>query len=224
MRYLLPVFVLFIFISCAHVQKDKTIAGIDKSEEFLKNAKISFEKSYFAKSRRDKILNAKRGIIFAEECIKSSPENPGCYYYRAANTGLYYQARIVGYQKGLKQMINDCNKVIEFEPNYENSGAYLMLGQIYLQVPITAMRQGDIKRNINLANKYLSKAATISPNYPENHLYLANAQLEAGELELAKQELSVALKLMKNMGNSPYFDEWKKLANDIGMELKRNGI
>jgi hypothetical protein len=69
-----------------------------------------------------------------------APEEAGCYYYRAVNTGLYHEVKIVGYQKGVKQMIEDCEMVIKLDPKYDHGGAYRILGQIYTKLPQTTGR------------------------------------------------------------------------------------
>ena len=217
------ILILSLFVaSCSHVSKDIDVSFDDNTYDLLEKSVELSEKAYKTKSRSKKKKYAKEGILYASRCIKSEPEMVACYYYRSVNTGLFYQARIIGYQKGLKNMISDCNVIIKLNPNFEHAGAYLILGQIYSQVPKTAARPTDITRDLELAENHLKRAVSISPDYPENHLYLAKVQLDLGLDDEARTELLNAQKLMKKWKSSMYYNEWKTLANRIEKELKRN--
>ena len=101
--------------------------------------------------KQDKAKLAKEGIAAANDCIMKDPEEAGCYYYRALNTGTYYSAHVIGYQDGLKDMIKDCEKVIKLNDKFDHGGAYRTIGKIYTDVPETTMKKNGITRDLDKA-------------------------------------------------------------------------
>ncbi len=162
---------------------------------------------------------AQQGIQFAKQCILLLPNNAGCYYWHAVNTGLYYQIRIIGYQRGIKQMIADANKVIVLDRYYAHGGAHRMLGQLYLELPQTTIHPDDITRNIELSLNYLQGAVTLSPNFPENRLLLARAYLKLNQIQDAIEEFTHAKALVLDWQENPSYLIWKKQIEQIEKNL-----
>lgn len=171
-------------------------------------------------SRSERLNIARKGIEFAEKCIKETPDEPACYYYRAVNTGLYYKSKVVGYQSGIKQMIEDCNKIIELEPSFEYGGAYRMLGMIYTELPHTSVRPDSIVKDTDKAIEYLRTATKIAPDYPENYIALSKAYLEAKEMKESSSALKRAKNLLPNWVDHIDYPSWKKEAQKIAKELR----
>lgn len=151
---------------------------------------------------------AQRGIEYAERCLMHAPENAGCLYWRSVNTGLYYKVRVIGYQRGIKQMIEDCNRVIAMDPKYDNGGAYRMLGQIYTQLPQTGARVDSITRNLPLAEECLKKAIKAAPDYPENYLAFAEALFAEDKIPEAIDALASAKDLSPHWKHDVSYKEW----------------
>ncbi|MFH1829631.1 MAG: tetratricopeptide repeat protein [Pseudomonadota bacterium] len=152
---------------------------------------------------------AEKGMEYAETCLMKAPEEAGCYYWRAVNTGLYYKIHVIGYQDGIKKMLADCNKVISLSPKYDHAGAYRMMGEIYTQLPQTAGRPDSITRNVELAEEYLRKAVRLAPDYPENHLALAEALLAQGKIADALEALSSAKDLTPQWRTDVSYNDWR---------------
>jgi len=167
---------------------------------------------------------AEQGMELSERCLMSAPENPGCYYWRAVNTGLYYKIHIIGYQRGIKKMIEDCVKVISLDVGYDHAGAYRMLGQIYTMLPQTGGNAGSITRDLALAEKYLRKAVKLSPDYPENHIALAETLLALDRASESSKSLESAVLLAPRWQRDASYNEWKKsiasLEKKLGNQLK----
>ena len=164
---------------------------------------------------------AQQGVEYAERCLMLMPEEAGCYYWRAVNTGLYYRVHIIGYQRGVKQMIDDCHKVIGIDAHYDHAGAYRILGQIYTQLPQTGGHADSITRNLTLAEHYLRQALRLAPDYPENHLTLAETLLAQGKIAEAIEALTQAQELVPQWRNDSSYDDWKNDALALEEKLAR---
>lgn len=149
-----------------------------------------------------------------------TPEEAACYYYHAINTGIYYSAHVAGYQNGLKTMIRDCKKVISFNEKLDHGGAYRTLGKIYTDVPETMLSKNGVVRDVELAIEYLQKAVALDGSYPENHIYLAGALLEAGRKKEAASALSSGTLLIPQWKTHPDYAMWKKMNKELGEKIK----
>jgi len=174
-----------------------------------------------AGSRSDAKSAAESGIEYAEQCLMKAPEEPGCYYWRSVNTGLYYKIQIIGYQKGIKRMISDCKKVIELDPKYDHAGAYRILGELYTQLPQTAGRPDSITRDLDLAEEYLRKAVRLAPEYPENYLALAETLFKQEKLTAALEQLTEAKDLTPRWRADVSYEEWRSTTFDLENKIAR---
>lgn len=213
-----------VITSCASPKKEPiTCNDIAKMTggELVAKAKESSELAQTAKDRDSQRNWALHGISVAEQCLMRAPEEPGCYYYRAINTGLYHEAKVVGYQKGVKQMIDDCAKVIEIDPKYDHGGAYRILGQIYTKLPQTTGRPDSVTRDLDKAENYLRQAVRIGPDYPENHIFLAETLLEKDKYAEAKVELETAEELTPRWRQDKSHGDWQLTMRDLSKKLDK---
>lgn len=154
---------------------------------------------------------AESGLAYAERCIEIAPNMPDCYYWRAVNTGLYHSVKVVGYQRGIKQMISDCNAVIAMgRENYDYGGPWRIQGQIFTKLPETGGRPDSLTRDLNRALVYLRKAVEVAPDYPENRIALAEALYKEGEPDAARAELDIAKQKTPEWRDDASYPEWKK--------------
>lgn len=145
-------------------------------------------KSMNSTNPKDKVRYASQGMNWADQCIRF--EHAGCYFYRAVNTGLYYEVSPIGYQKGLNQMVRDCLRVLELEPGFENGGAYRILGNIYLKSPSFSFKKGAVLKDLEKAKKYAEKALLVASEDVENRFLMAEVLVEEGNLAEAHAILS----------------------------------
>lgn len=221
----LLVIIIAISITACAAPKKGAISSADVSKmtagELLAKAKESSEFAQTAKDGESQRNWALHGISVAEQCLMRAPEEPGCYYYRAINTGLYHEIKIVGYQKGVKQMIDDCEKVIQLDPKYDRGGAYRILGRIYTKLPQTTGRPENVARDLDKAENYLRQAVRIGPDYPENHIFLAETLLEKEKYAEASAELSTAEELSPRWRQDKSHNEWNLTMRDLSKKLDK---
>ena len=204
--------------SCA--KKEATVT-VEPAVEKWKVAE-QFANAYeHAKNRGQRLDYAKRGIEYAKACIEEDPKNPACYYFRAINTGLYYKSKVVGYQKGLKAMVEDCTKVTTLDPKYDHAGGYRVLGMIYTEVPAFSLKADSVLRDLDKAVFYLLKAIEIAPDYPENYIALSNAYLKANDREEAALAIIKAKTALPEWKDHPQYHNWKKDIKKLSKKLKR---
>lgn len=213
-----------ILAACAAPKKGPvTSAEVAKmtADELLVKAKEASERAQEVKGRESQRNWALHGISITEQCLMRAPEEPGCYYYRAINTGLYHEVKIVGYQTGVKKMIDDCEKVLMLDPKYDHGGAYRILGQIYTRLPQTTGHADSVTRDLDKAEEYLRQAVRIGPDYPENHIFLAETLFEKEKYVEAESELAVASELSPRWRQDKSHAEWQLAMKDLEKKINK---
>ncbi len=211
-------------LGCAKAPKRTSLTSDSSSwnaDELLQASRDAAATAAQEANRGEAKDMALKGVAFAEQCLELEPESAGCYFWRAANTGLYYRIRIIGYQRGVKQMIADCKRVIAIDPSYEYGGAYRLLGQIYTQLPQTGSHVDSITRDLGLAESYLHKAVTIAPDYPENQLALAETLFAEGKFSQAIEHLADAKELSSHWRSDSAYPEWKIQTTKLEKKLAK---
>lgn len=211
-----------LLFGCASAKKEVVRASNEIPEvvELIDAARGAATDSLREKNNNRSKDSATRGMEYANRCIASAPDTAACYYWRAVNTGLYHRVRIVGYQRGVKQMIADCKKVIELDEFYDYAGAYRILGGLYTQLPQTGGTAESVVRDLNLAEKYLRRAVKIAPEYPENYIALTGTLVEEEKFPEAIVSLSKAQELTPEWKNDSSYRIWQKTM--LSLEKKIN--
>ena len=212
--------VLALSLACG-AKKSTSTSQPNLQRTVTESIRLAQQKALAAESASRKQMEklAQDGIAASQECLARAPEEAGCYYWRAVNTGLYYQAHVLGYQTGVKQMLSDAEKVIQLQPSYANAGAYRLLGQLYTELPQTSSRAENIVQDLSKAEQYLKQAIQLAPQYPENHLALAANLLKQERFTEAKTELLNAKNLVPQWKRDHSYASWlvstKKLEGEL---------
>ena len=200
-------------LSSANRPANLNISAWESSRDAATKAEATSDK-------QEKARLAKEGIELAEQCIMTQPEDAACYYYRAINTSIYYEAHVVGYQNGLMSMIKDCEKTISLDERFDHGGAYRILGKIYTEVPETTFVKNGVSRDLEKAVAYLEKAVQLDSGYHENYIYLADAQYELGRKKEALTSLSNSISLVPQWENHNDYALWQRLNKELSNKLK----
>lgn len=184
-------------------------------EAYVSAAAASARQSMNAVDPSQKVHFSKEGMNWSERCLQTFDRSVGCHFYRAVNTGLYYEATAIGYQRGLKQMIADALRVIELDPTYEKGGAYRLLGNIYLKAPLSGSSR-RVTRDLEKARKQALMALQIDAGEPENQLLWGLIHYEEGNFEEAVPFLKSAIEgIRKRRGLTWYEKEELKKATRV---------
>jgi len=177
----------------------------DKYEPYWKISRMHYYIGEHTESNKEKKNIFSQAIYYAEKAIQLSPEQPDGYYWRGVNNGKYGESR--GVLKSLflvKPIKSDMNKVIELDPEYEDGGAYRVLGRVYFKLP--GFAGGSNEESLKL----LEKSIETGPEDANTRLFLGETLLAMKEIERARDELEFVL----SMEDDPY---WK---SDVGNAKK----
>jgi tetratricopeptide (TPR) repeat protein len=210
-------------IGCAGKKSDRDLAKVQRSDaQKILDASRQAATAAMKEKNKGKIkAMTLEGQALAEKCAGIDPQNAGCYYWHAVNIGLYYQARVIGYQTGIKKMLADCDKVIALDPGYDHAGAYRMRGQIYTKLPQTGGSVDSVTRDLELAEENLRKAVELAPDYPENHLALAEVLLDKKDTKGALAALTSAKGLAPGWKSDVSYGDWTKDMKGLEKKLSR---
>jgi hypothetical protein len=204
MRYI-SIISLCALLACAGQQSVASRSTLPLWEE----AETLAVRAEYGADRATRLQAATQGVGVANACVKKYRREPACYYYRAVLTGLFYQMTVVGYQKGIKQMIADARTLEKLDPTYAQAGAYRILGQIYTDLPASTFRPDSVSRDLDKARGYLAGAATLSPESVANHLALCKTLSMLQDFSVARLACAAAEELMAGQQKEKDYKAWR---------------
>ncbi|MBI4237485.1 MAG: hypothetical protein HY696_03575 [Deltaproteobacteria bacterium] len=200
-------------LSLQHTSRDSLVAQLAQYTELATHGA----------TRAARLAAAKTGRGIADRCVQQSPRDALCYYHRAVLTGEYYRLHIFGYQRGLKQMIADCERINQLDPLVGEAGGYRILGQIFAQVPQTAARPGDIVRDLDAAVGYFAKAVAYAPASVDNAIAYCDALTMLEDWAAARRVCADAAHKVAARPQHPDSAEWRHVLQDAKKRLARRG-
>jgi tetratricopeptide (TPR) repeat protein len=197
--------ILFFFATAGIIFADQTTNGIfaaraelafhraqiqfqmhsDNSSNAWIFARASYDFADFAKTDSARADIANQGIAAARELIAREPKNAAAHYYLAMDLGQLARTELLGALSLVKQMEREFKTTITLDENLDFAGPARNLGLLYLEAPSIGSIGSERK-----ARNYLQRAVKLAPEYPENHLNLAEAYLQWREPDHAKTELN----------------------------------
>lgn len=215
--------VSFVPLGCSATRDSLQAANgtVGNVGHLIASAQSSAEKSFSETDRSAARKLAEEGIDLAERCITTAPEEAACYYWRAVNTGFFHRVHIIGYQRGVKRMIDDCMKVIELNEGYDHAGVYRILGELYTRLPQTGGTAESITRDLDLAENYLRQAIKLAPEYPENHIALAKTLIEKENFSGTAKALTDAKILVSQWENDIAYNDWRNSMLVLEKKMKK---
>jgi len=164
---------------------------------------------------------AKDGIRYTNTALKLRPTGTEALYYHAVNSGLLGD---VSHSYGLdavETIAEDCRAIIDSGADIDHGGAHRVYGLVLLRAPGPPTSIGSLRN----ARKQLREAVARAPDWPENHLYLAEAEFEwaaqkddAASATEARERLEKYLlgEQAKAPAKAQYeFGVWKRKAQEL---------
>ncbi len=217
---IIPLISLIVLVHCTVPKPNSSqLQNLVMPQELGEASREAYRTAKKAKSKKDKLLHANIGIHYAEECLEKNPEEAICLYYQALNTGTYIQNHIPNFQRGLRKMVESCEKLITLQPDYEQGGCYRVLGNIYAKAPSFSLSSKGVTQDLDLSVEYLRKAVEIAPDYPLNRLFLARSLEEIDDKMGAREQLEAFDKLSHEKLDEEY-PTWKKDRGNLAKKLK----
>lgn len=201
-------------IASSHVERSSAQTLVEQVAHYA-------ELAAHGPTRADRLAAAKAGRVVADRCVQQRPQEAACYYHRAVLTGQYYRLHIFGYQRGLKQMVRDCERVNQLDPKMGEGGGYRILGQIYAQVPQTAARPGDLVRDLDAAVGYAAQAVAVAPASVDSAMAYCETLLAAEDWDTARRVCADAARKVAATPRHPDAAEWHHVLQDAKKRLAR---
>lgn len=219
-KKIIPLISLIALVHCTVPKPNSSqLQNLVTTTELGEASREAYRSAKKAKSKKDKLLHANIGIHYAEACLETNPEETLCLYYQVLNTGVYIQNHIPNFQRGLRKMVESCERLITVQPGYENGGCYRVLGNIYAKAPSFSFSSKGVTQDLDLSVEYLRKAIEIAPDYPLNRLFLARSLEEIDDKPGAREQLEAFDKLSHERLDEEY-PQWKKERESLAKKLK----
>jgi hypothetical protein len=152
-------------------------------EIVIKFARASFDLADFSSDDDERARVANEGIAAARQLVARDPRSVGGHYYLAMNLGQLARTKTLGALRIVNEMEREFKIVHDLDPKFDFAGASRNLGMLYHETPGWPTSIGSRKK----AKQFLEEAYKLSPEYPENGLYLIETYLKWGDKKEAQR-------------------------------------
>jgi hypothetical protein len=139
-------------------------------------ARTCFDAATLAADDTQEADFARRGIAAIEPLLKSHPQSAPLHYYLAMNYGELADAQAPSFASYhlVHEMETEFKTADALDRQLDFAGPSRNLGELYYQAPGWPLSVGSKRK----AREFLERAVKVAPNYPENILNLAEAELK----------------------------------------------
>ena len=137
------------------------------------------------------------GIAIAQASLSNNPASAPTHYYLALNLGELARTKSLGALKIVPRIRDALEAARALDPGLDHAGPDRTLGLLYLEAPGWPTSLGSRSK----ARAHFLMALKIAPDYPGNHLCLAEALLRWREADAARAQLD-ALDAVWNQAKS----------------------
>jgi hypothetical protein len=178
-------------------------------------ARACFDFADFATNDTERAAIASQGIAACRKLLARETNSAPGHYYLAMNEGQLAKAEapsLAAYRL-VRQMEREFKAAADLDKSFDYAGPERCLGLLYRDAPGWPFSIGSRHK----AREWLEQAAKHAPDYPENHLNLAESFLQWHEADNAKSELKALDALwpaaQKNLTGEAWeqsWDDWSK--------------
>jgi tetratricopeptide (TPR) repeat protein len=180
-----------VFVARAAAEFDRTRAqhqsNTNDSTAALKFARACFNFADLATNETQRATLANQGITACHQWLAREPDSAPAHYYLAMNFGQLAQAEapsLAAYRL-VREIEREFRKAAELDGHFDYGGPDRGLGLLYRDAPGWPLSIGSRHK----AREWLEQAEKLAPDYPENHLNLAEAFLRWHDRTEANREL-----------------------------------
>ena len=148
-------------------------------------ARACYDLADFATNGAERAMIAVQGIAACRQLVARDPKSAPAHYYLAMNLGQLARTELLGALKLVKEMEAEFKTAADLDPHFDFAGPERCLGLLYRDAPGWPASIGSKRK----ARDFLEQAVKLAPDYPENHLNLAESCLQWHESDAAKKEL-----------------------------------
>ena len=168
----------------AHIQLQSNTNDITAAWQF---ARACFDFADFATNDTQRAAIAGQGIAACRDLLARKTNSAPGHYYLAMNYGQLARAEapsIAAYRL-VKQIESEFRAAADLDKSFDHAGPERCLGLLYRDAPGWPFSIGSKRK----ARDFLEQAEKLAPDDPENHLNMAESQLQWLESDGAKIEL-----------------------------------
>ena len=148
-------------------------------------ARACFDWAEFATNDAARASLAQQGISVCRQLTAQKPKLAAGHYYLAMNLGQLARTELLGALKIVKEMEREFKTADSLDPQFDHAGPARCLGLLYRDAPGWPTSIGSTRK----ARSYLEQAVKLAPDFPENHLNLAESDLQWHDSNGTKKEL-----------------------------------
>ena len=157
----------------------------------------------------------RRGVGAARLGIERQPDRAEAHYLYALSLGLHARERPSTGVESVKEMVPHLDQAAQADPDFDFAGPHRALALVYLRAPGWPVSVGDEAAGLTEARTAVERA----PEYPPNHLALAEALAANGMPDEARDAVRQAIALA---GSGPWTDEERRGFRDEADRLSRD--
>jgi hypothetical protein len=175
-------------------------------------ARACFDFADFATNETQRAAIARQGIAACRELLARKTNSAPGHYYLAMNYGQLAQAEapsLAAYRL-VRQIEGEFKTAAELDKSFDYAGPERCLGLLYRDAPGWPISIGSRRK----AREWLEQAAKLAPDYPENHLNLAESFLQWHENDSARIELNALYALWANARTNLTGEAWERSWDD----------
>jgi hypothetical protein len=165
--------------------------------------------------------HTRQGLIYANTALKQKPDGREAVFYHGVLAGFLGDLDHDYGLDAVKKIQADMSKLIDVDQDISHGGPWRVLGVLQLRAPGPPVSIGSLRNG----RKNLKKALEKAPDWPENHLYMAEAEFDwAKEKDKPKYKDEANERLDKYLlgesakapaGFETEFAEWQKKAKKL---------
>jgi tetratricopeptide (TPR) repeat protein len=171
-------------------------------------ARACFDFAGFATNDTGRAAIARQGIAACRELLARETNSAPGHYYLAMNEAQLAQAEapsLAAYRL-VRQMEHEFKTAADLDPSFDYAGPERCLGLLYRDAPGWPFSIGSRRK----AREGLEQAAKLAPDYPENHLNLAESFLQWRDSDNARSELEALDRLWPKAQTNLTGEAWEQ--------------
>ncbi|MBI5486730.1 MAG: hypothetical protein HY905_05320 [Deltaproteobacteria bacterium] len=150
------------------------------------------------------------GVEAAHAAVAERPDRVEGHYYLAALLGRQAERTAVGALDMIPEILVEAEQAMELDRTFDRCGPVLAVGMLYIAAPPWPQSVGDPELGI----EYLREAVECS-DYPTSLIMLADALLDQGEVEEARDLVREALSRPAVGDWAIEGNRWRPIAREI---------
>jgi hypothetical protein len=172
-------------------------------------ARACYDFADFATNDAERADIADQGIAACRQLIARQSNSTPAHYYLGMDLGQLARTELLGALKLVREMEDEFKTAAALDARFDFAGPARNLGLLYRDAPGI----GSIG-NRRKAREWLERAATLAPDYPENHLNLIESYLQWNDSVRAKKELNALDSLWPSARTNFIGEAWEQSWDD----------